>query len=144
MSEVDGILGGGNEVHFTNSAGELVKLKGIISVNLPQPTVADIDTTDQSSGAVEHSMPGLISPGTFSFVIKYIPGSVEDLLINEHVVSRKKRAFKIVKTGVTPHREEVGIIHVNSYAKDTAGTADLWTATITSKISGLPTEADAA
>lgn len=141
---VDGILGGGNQIHLTNAAGEFVKLNGVKSVNIPNPTVADVDQTDQDSGAVEESSAGLLSPGVFSFVIKYIPGSPEDLLISEHLTSRKKRPFKIVKTGVTPNRSEAGIIHLNSYAKDTASTPDLWMATVTAKISGLPTETDVA
>jgi len=144
MPTVDGILGGGNEVHLTSSADALTKLNGIMSVNLPNPTVADRDITDQDSGAVEESAPGLLSPGTFSFVIKYVPGSAEDLLITEHLVSREKRLFKIVKGNVTPAREESGTIHINSFQKDTAGPTDTWTATVTAKISGLTTEANAA
>lgn len=146
MSQVDGILGGNNEVHLTNGAdpGVLTKLLGVVSVNLPNPTVGDRDTTDQDSGAVMHSAPGIIEPGTFSFVIKYVPGSAEDLLITEHLTSRAKRPFKIVKKNVTPNREETGTIHLNSFTKDTAGPTDTWTATVTAKISGLPTEANAA
>lgn len=144
MPHVDGILGGRNEVHLTNAAGNLTKLDGIVSVNLPSPTVADRDTTDQDSGGVEESAPGLISPGNLSFVIKYVPGSAEDLLITEHLVGRQKRPFKIVKKGVDPVREETGTIHISSFAKDTAGVSDTWTATVTAKISGLTSEADAA
>lgn len=143
MSNIDGILGGGNEIHLSNSEGALTKILGVKTVNLPNPTVADVDQTDQDSGAVEHSSPGIISPGTFSFVVKYIPGSATAALIEEHLASRTKRPFKIVKTGVTPNRETLGTIHLNSFAKDTANTPDLWMGTVTAKISGLPTEADA-
>lgn len=141
---MDGIRGDGNEVHLTNSSAVLTKVLGLISVNLPNPVVGDVNTTDQDSGGIEESMPGTIQPGTFSFVVKYVPGSVTDLLINEHLLSREKRGFEIHKTAVTPTREESGTIYLNSYTKDTSGTADLWTATVTAKISGSVSEADAA
>jgi len=142
MSTIDGILGGGNEIHLSDSAGVLTKILGVKTVNLPNPTVSDVDTTDQDSGSVEHSAPGMVSPGTFSFVMKYVPGSASATLIEEHLAARAKRPFKIVKTGVTPNRQTTGTIHLNSFAKDTANTPDLWTATVTGKISGLPTQAD--
>lgn len=140
----DGILGGGNEIWLTNSSDVLTKLTGVESVNLPNPTVAVLDTTDQDSGAVMESQAGIVDPGPLSFIIKYIPGSADAALIEEHLASRAKRGFKIVKKGVTPNREQLGTIFITSFPKDTAGPTNLWKATVNAQVSGLPSEGDVA
>lgn len=140
----DGILGGSNEVWLTDGSDTLVKLIGVESVNLPNPTVAVLDSTDQDSGGVMESQAGIVDPGPFSFVVKYVPGSATANLIEEHLTSREKRAFKIVMKGVTPNLQETGTIFLTSFPKDTAGAANLWKATVNAQISGLTTKAAAA
>lgn len=142
---MDGITGGSNEIHLTNSSDVLTKIEGLISLNEPNPVVGDVDNTDQDSAGIGDSIPGVTDLGSMTFVVKHVPGSATELLIKEHRDSKEKRAFKIVNKKVTPNRQTTGTIYINSYTPDNAEEGTLRTATVTAKITtAIPTDGDVA
>ena len=145
MSNVDGILGGGIRLKLTNGAGALIEVLGLVTCNPPAPTVATVDSTDQSSQAVEEFIAGRITPGDLSGTIKYVPGNADDDLFREHLFSRKKRPFEIFQPSEDgqPGQNSTGVAIMTAFTPNDGATDGIRTSSFTLKISGLPSQSDA-
>ncbi|MFC3097378.1 phage tail protein [Alteraurantiacibacter palmitatis] len=132
MAEADGVLSDGTELWLTNGAAVLTKVKGLMSVNRPNLSVAKVENTDHDSGGTKGYIPGHGDWGELKAKIKYEPGSVTDQLINEHLASKEKRPFKIVTVSEDGSTEDnTATIFLMGYEPDEAPLGGIRTATIT-------------
>ena len=132
MAESDGVLSDGTELHLTNDLAALTKVLGLLSVNRPNLNIEKVESTDHDSGKVKEYIPGHGDVSELRATIKYEPGSPTDTLINEHLASREKRAFKIVTVSEDGTTEDnTGTIFLMSYEPDEAPLNGVRTATIT-------------
>jgi hypothetical protein len=134
MAIGDGVLSDGTELWFTDSDATpaLQKILGLMSVNRPNLSIGKSESTDHDSGKVKEYIPGHGDISELKATIKYEPGSATDLLINEHLASREKRAFKIVTVTESGGTEDnTGSIFLMSYEPDDAPLGGVRTATIT-------------
>ncbi len=134
MAEGDGVLADGTELWLTSGAPTplLTKLKGLMSVNRPNLSIAKEDSTDHDSGKVKTYIPGHGDVGELKATIKYEPGSATDTLILEHLASRAKRPFKIVtveEDGTT--QDNTASMFLTSYEPDDAPLGGIRKATLT-------------
>lgn len=140
-----GILGYGTFLYLTNGSGALTKVLGLLTVNRPNLTVETADTTTHDSpDAVREFIAGLADPGDLSATLHYEPGSATDDLLLEHLISREKRAFKIVTVSSTGTEDNEGLVILTSYEPDDAPVDGVRTASLTGKVSGLMDQAASA
>ena len=138
MAEGDGVLSDGTEVWLTAASDTLTKVKGLLTVNRPNLTVAKVETTDHDSGKTKEYIPGHGDWPELSFTVKCEPGSPTDLLINEHLLSREKRPFKIVTVSEDVTTEDnAGSVFLMSYVPDNAPLGAARTATVTGQPSAI-------
>lgn len=134
MAEADGVLADGTELWLTNGSSVLTKIKGLMSVNRPNLSVAKVESTDQDSGGTKEYIPGHGDWGELKAKIKYEPGSATDSLLNEHLASKEKRAFKIVTVSEDGSTEDnTGTLFLLSYEPDDAPLGGIRTATISAQ-----------
>lgn len=95
-----------DELHITNDSAALTKLIGLVSVNKPTVSVAQVDVTTQDDGCVETTRPGLMTLGDISGVVIEAAGGPAGVLLAEMITSKGVRACKIVY-GDTGARKEV-------------------------------------
>lgn len=132
MAESDGVLSDGTELHLTNSSAVLTKVLGLIGVNRPDLSIGKTESTDQDSNKVKEWIPGHGEVGELVATLKYEPGSPTDLLLNEHLASREKRAFKIVtpeEDGTT--QDHTGTLFLMTYRRNETPPGAMRTATLT-------------
>ena len=96
---VEGVVAIEEELHLTGSTGTLTQILGLKSIKEPSFTLDEVEDTDMGSGGVKDYVAGLGDWTLFEAVIKHRPGSEDHLLIEEHLLSRERRAFKIVLRG---------------------------------------------
>lgn len=110
---------GGIEVHLTSDGDVLTKLAGVKTVTAPHLRIDEVETSDQDSAGTKDFNPGMGEWPDITVTLKYVPGSDTDLLIQEHLASREKRAFKIVVVeGDGTTQDESGVIFLKSYEPD--------------------------
>ena len=132
MAVGDGVLADGTELWLTDDGATLTKIVGLMNVNRPNLSIEKVESTDHDSGKTKEYIPGHGDWGELQATIKYEPGSATDTLINEHLASREKRAFKIVtveEDGTT--QDNTGTIFLMSYEPDNAPLGGIRTATLT-------------
>lgn len=95
-NHVDGVIALGEELHLTNDSGTLTKVLGLKSIKEPSFILDEVDDTDMDSGGVKDYLASLGDRTMFEAVIKHRPGSETHLLIEEHLLSRERRPFKIL------------------------------------------------
>lgn len=61
--------------------------------------IDEVEDTDMDSGGVKEYLAGQGDWSTFQAVVKHRPGSATHLLIEEHLLSKQRRPFKIVLRG---------------------------------------------
>ena len=140
-SVVEGIIGGGNTLKLTNSAGELQELQGIKTVTPPNLTASTVDTTDQKDGGVDDFLVSRLNPGEMAGTITYVPGNADDELLREHWASKQKRPAELSMPG-DPSQTVAARVAVVAYSPNDAATSAERTASFTLKVSGLPTQGD--
>lgn len=96
---VEGVVAIEEELHLTGSTGTLTQILGLKSIKEPSFTLDEVEDTDMGSGGVKDYVAGLGDWTLFEAVIKHRPGSEDHLLIEEHLLSRERRPFKIVLRG---------------------------------------------
>ena len=96
---VEGVVAIEEELLLTGSTGTLTQILGLKSIKEPSFTLDEVEDTDMGSGGVKDYVAGLGDWTLFEAVIKHRPGSEDHLLIEEHLLSRERRAFKIVLRG---------------------------------------------
>lgn len=93
---VEGVVAIEEELHLTNSSGTLTQILGLKGIKEPSFTLDEVEDTDMGSGGVKDYVAGLGDWTLFEATIKHRPGSDEHVLIEEHLLSRERRPFKIV------------------------------------------------
>lgn len=93
---VDGVVATGEELHLTNGTGTLTKILGLKSIKEPSFVIDEVEDTDMDSGGVKDYLAGLADWTMFEAVVKHRPGSATHILIEEHLLSKERRPFKIV------------------------------------------------
>jgi len=96
---VDSVIADGEELHLTNAQGTLTKVLGLKSIKEPSFMIDEVEDTDMDSGGVKEYLAGQGDWSTFQAVVKHRPGSATHLLIEEHLLSKQRRPFKIVLRG---------------------------------------------
>ena len=140
-SVVEGILGGGNTLKLTNSAGALQELLGVKTVTPPNLTASTVDVTDQKDGGVDNFLVARLNPGEMAGTITYVPGNADDILLREHWASREKRPAELSMPG-GPDQTVAASVAVIAYSPNDADTGSERTASFTLKVSGLPSQGD--
>ena len=119
---------------------ELVQVK---SFTLPQDEVEQVETSHlKSPGRRREYAPGMIEGGEFEVVLNYRAGSDTDLLVQTALNDGLPRPFK----AVVPERgvavwDITGTGVVTGHDRGEVNVDDAMEATVTVKITGLPTEA---
>jgi len=138
MAVSDGVLSDGTELWLSNATSVLTKVAGLMSCNRPTLSVAKVESTDHDSGGVKEYIPGHADVPELKATMKYEPGSPTDLLILEHLASKKRRAFKLVtveEDGTT--QDNTGSLFLMTYETDDASLGSIRTATITGQPGAL-------
>lgn len=132
MAVGDGVLADGTELWLTSGAAVLTKLVGLMNVNRPNLSIEKVESTDHDSNRTKEYIPGHGDVGELQATLKYEPGSPTDILINEHLASREKRAFKIVTVEEDGTKQDnTGTMFLMSYEPDNAPLGGIRTATLT-------------
>ena len=132
---IDSVIADGEELHLTAADGTLTKVLGLVEIKEPSFTVAEEDDTDMESGGIKDYIAGLGDWTTFQATIKHRPGSATHLLIEEHLMSKERRPFKVVlradNDGSTV--DGTGEISLLSYEKPQRAAGSKNTATLTGR-----------
>lgn len=146
MAAGDGVVNtGGIELHLTNSSGTLTKLVHLKRCNRPSPTVEEVQTSNQDSGAQHTYKPGMGDTGSLNAVVGYEPGSADDLLILEHIGSRAVRPFRLVVVEEDGTKQDVtGNLFLTGYVPDDGQLNGERTAQLTGRPTGAVTQTPAA
>lgn len=145
MADGDGVVNnGGLELHLTNSSDELTEVLNVKRVSMPKIQFAKAEVTNQADGGVKRHKVGMGEYPDLTAVIGYEPGGPDDLLIEEHKLSKEDRPFKVVvvkEDGTL--REGTGTIQILTFEPDDGTMGGERTATLTGIVNAL-TEADEA
>ena len=133
---VEGVVADGEELHLTNDAGALTKVLGLKAIKEPSFMVEELDDTDMDSGGVKDYQAGLGGWSTFHATIKHRPGSATHLLIEEHLMSKERRPFKVVLRALNDGStvEGTGEIILLGYDKPSRTTGSISDATLTGRV----------
>lgn len=138
-------IGWGGEFHLGDDAepSVLVELVQVKSFTLPQDEVEQVEISHlKSPGRRREYAPGMIEGGEFEVVLNFRAGSDTDQLCQEALNSGDTRPFKAVipERGI-PVWDVNGDCVVVGYDRGEVNIDDAMEATLTCKITGLPTEA---
>jgi len=127
----------------SGAPGTLTELVQVKSFTLPQDEVEQVETSHlKSPGRRREYAPGMIESGEFEVVLNFRAGSDTDQLIAEALNAGDNRKFKAVipERGV-PVWDVEGDCIVVGYDRGDVNVDDAMEATLTCKVTGLPTEA---
>jgi len=138
-------IGWGGEFWLSDGAATptLTELLQVKSFTLPQDEVEQVETSHlKSPGRRREYAPGMIEGGEFEVVLNFRAGSDTDQLLAEALVAGDNRDFKAVipERGV-PVWDIEGECIISGYDRGEVNIDDAMEATVTCKITGLPTEA---
>ncbi len=133
---VEGVVADGEELHLTNGAGVLTKVLGLKAIKEPSFMVEEQDDTDMESGGVKDYLAGLGDWATFQATIKHRPGSDTHLLIEEHLMSKERRPFKVLLRAANDGStvDGTGEIILLGYDKPSRTTGSINDATLTGRV----------
>jgi hypothetical protein len=141
----DGVIGLGAGLYLTNGSAVLTKVEGLQSVGRPNLTVSKEDTTDfDSVDGIQEFIGGLADPGEFKFSGKYEAGSPTDDLLNEHLISREVRPFRIVLPNSSGSEDVTGNILLLTYSPNDLEPGKVQTFSATAAVSGPTAQAASA
>ena len=134
-------IGSGAQFWLGNASNVLIKLAEIVSVNPPNPQVADVEATHmESPNRRKEYIAGLIEDGTGAFEMNYVPGSASDQLLIAALAAGTARAYKIVLPVANGTTWEIsGTCIPKGYDRNTP-IADRMTATLTVRFTGASSE----
>lgn len=136
-------IGWGGEFHLHNGTA-LQQIVGATEVNFPEDTVDEHEITPlNAAGKRKQYIGGLIDGGTFDVTMNYVFGSADDLLCKDQLTNTC--AFKLVvpdSTGAASGEID-GTVVVLGYKRAAMTPNSPMTATLTMRVSGAVTEADA-
>lgn len=131
--------GEGTELWLTDDAGTPKKVKGLITVNRPNLTVASESKTSHDSGGVSEYMAGMMDPGEMSGSLYHVPKSDEDKLFIEHIISKQTRQGYIKEVGLDGTAVWTSFkIFLTSYEPDDSPVDSPREASFTAQVTGLP------
>lgn len=133
---VEGVIADGEELHLTSATGTLTKILGLEEIKEPSFTVEEVDDTDMASGGVKNYLPGMGDWTTFQATVKHRPGSETHILIEEHLLSKETRAFKVVLRAANDGStvEGMGEILLLGYEKPSRRAGSRNAATLTGRV----------
>jgi hypothetical protein len=133
---VEGVVASNEELWLTDGSDTLTKLLGLKEIKEPSYMVEEQEDTDMESGGTKTYLAGLGDWTTFQAVIKHRPGSATHQLIEEHLLSKQYRAFKVVlranNAGSTVDGE--GEILLLGYDKPSRAQGSISNATLTGRV----------
>lgn len=142
MSDGDGVLSDGTELHLSSAVPTLTKIIGLKSCNRPNLQVAKEENTTHDSGGTKSYKPGHGDMQDLRAVILYEPGSPTDILLNEHLASKATRPGKIVTPqGGGTTQDHTCNVFLTGYEPDDAPLGGIRNATITGVVTPM-TQAD--
>lgn len=137
-------IGWGAQFHLANASAVLTELAEITAITLPNPQVADVESTHfKSANRRREYITGLIEDGEGTFSMNFDPNSATDVLIRAALADGVARAYKIVVPDTTVNWEITGTCIVKGYER-MVPIDDRMTATLTVRFTGASTEAAAA
>ena len=133
---VDGIVALGEELWLTSAGGVLTQVLGLKSIKEPSFIIEEVEDTDMNSAGVKDYLAGLGDWTPFVAVLKHRPGSASHLLIEEHLLSRERRAMKITMRGDNDGStvDGTGEIILLGYDKPTRTVGSVNDATLTGRV----------
>lgn len=128
----------GSELWMGPSAGTLVKVAELLSVNPPRRSRETIDATthDSPAGAMEFITAGVYDPGEITGSVNYIAGSAGDDAMIAAVIDGVTRDFKIVAKSSGDTEDLTFSGFVTEYGVDELPVEGKQTASFTIKVSG--------
>ena len=138
-------IGWGGEFWLGDDAtpSVLTELSQVKSFTLPQDEVEQVETSHlKSPGRRREYAPGMIEGGEFEVVLNFRAGSDTDQACSEALNSGDTRPFKaVIPERGTPVWDVTGECVVVGYDRGDVNIDDAMEATLTCKVTGLPTEA---
>jgi hypothetical protein len=94
----DELIGMGTAIYMaeTPEAAALTKLGRVKSVDFPDETTAELETTNYDSDGAREFIPGLTDGGSVPIVINWRPGDETDEMLIAAKADRKRRLWRIV------------------------------------------------
>lgn len=133
----------GSELWMGPSAGTLVKVAELLSVNPPRRSRETIDATthDSPAGAMEFITAGVYDPGEITGSVNYIAGSAGDDAMIAAITDGEERDFKIVAKSASDTEDMTFSGFLTEYGVDDLPTDGKQTASFTAKVTGEITQA---
>lgn len=136
--------GWGGKFHLDNASGVLTELVEVVSFTLPNGETEQIDATHlQSPNRRREFIAGMIDDGELEVVMNLVAGSATDTLIATAVTDGVGRTWKAEVPKASGMRTYTGECVVTGYDRGTIEPDAKMEATMTIKLSGGYTEADA-
>lgn len=136
--------GYGGEFHLHNGTA-LTELLEVVSFTLPNGETETVEATHlKSPGRRREYIAGMIEDGELEVVLNYVPGSVTDTLILDALTEGDSRAFMAVLPRTTTDWEITGTCIVTGYDRGSVEADGKMEATMTVRLTGATTEAEAA
>jgi predicted secreted protein len=128
----------------TPTATVLTKLAEVTSVTPPEEEVAEVEVTHyESPGRTREFIAGLSDSGSTTIEMNWVPGSATDEMLTVARGDRLVRTMRIVTPPGEGSQQFTFPAYVSGYSR-ALPLDDRMTATVTLRISGAVTEADAA
>lgn len=141
----DAMIGFGTRFFMAATAGAaaLTKLAEVTSVGFPNEQVVEVEVTHyESANRTREFIPGLNDAGEITLELNWIPGSATDELIQTAKGDGKVRTMRIA----TPADDDAQMYTFPGFVRGYERTApmdDKMTATVTIRVAGAVTQADA-
>lgn len=148
MSETqEASIGWGGEFHLStdNTEANLVELVQVVSFDLPEVQVDQVETTHlKSEDRFKEFLDALADGGTVAIVMNFRPGSDTDEMLDDWEESRGKRKIRFVVPllGVPAKTYTVSATFAG-YARGNIAAGAKMESTLSVKISGSPSKAAA-
>ena len=142
----DAKIGYGAQFHMKDDAtpGVMTKLAEVFNVSPPNQQIDDVEATHyESANRTNEYIAGFIDPGTITVEMNYIGGSATDDLIVEAKNAGAVRDMKVV-IPASPKNQEFTFPGIVKGYEISAPIKDRQTATLTIRVAGAVTQADAA
>lgn len=138
-------IGYSAELWIDNDGGTPTRVAEVISINLPNPQVSEVEATHFASpGRTREYIPGLLDAGEISFGVNFDAGSASDTLINSALNDDDPREIMVSVPTVSGVNQEYTFPGIVKGYEKSIPIDDRQTATITVRVAGAVVQAAAA
>lgn len=132
----------GAELWLGASAGSVVKVAELLTVDPPQMTRGTVDATthDSPAGAMQYIAEGVFDPGQIKATMNYIAGSAGDLALVSALTTGTIQYYKIVVKSAAGKEDLTGQAIVTDYGPTSMGVKGKQEASVSLQVTGAETE----